>query len=372
MKKLIALVAALVMFSSMAYATDWNFYGSSRLKTWWSTTDANTAGTPDVDGYQQAMQGNARFGANVKVSDELTAGFEYGTGVNLRILYGEWNFGAGSLLIGQTYSPLCMFYSNQVFGDDGDLLAQGGVYSGREPMLRLKFGDFQIAAIAPKTAVIKQGTYADGTSSPVATTPSNGDAVVYHDENDDLDIIESTLPAIEASYSLNLDPFSLKIAGGYQTYEASNKTTHYSVDVDSYVLAIGGKVNFGMAYLAGNYYTGQNVGSLILIDYNGSTTAPNGLASASTNNTLDRESTGYIIVGGAKINDMFAVEAGYGCVTSDLDGSSTDDDASSYYLQATINLAPGVSITPEYGVIDYEENGQNEITYFGAKWQINF
>lgn len=60
------------------------------------------------------------------MSDELTGGFEYGSGVNLRKLYGEWNFGAGSLLIGQTYTPLNYFYSNQVYGGDNDLLARVG------------------------------------------------------------------------------------------------------------------------------------------------------------------------------------------------------------------------------------------------------
>ena len=51
-----------------------------------------------------------------------------------------------------------MFYSNQVFGSDSDLLGYGGVYSGRAGMLRLKFGDFQVALVSPnETNVLGAG-----------------------------------------------------------------------------------------------------------------------------------------------------------------------------------------------------------------------
>jgi hypothetical protein len=382
MKKLIALVAALVMVSSFAYAADWNFYGSSRVSTFWTTVDANTSGTADVDAYAQALQGNSRIGANVKVSDELTGRFEYGTGVNVRLLYGEWNFGGGKLLVGQTYSPLNLFYSNQVFGADTDLLPYGGVYSGREPMLQLTFGDFKVAVVAPGTSAITVGV-ADGsvgwdkdndgdydaTDAALAASAATGWDQVINIDTDDYDSIETSLPGIEVSYSFNLNPVALKVAAGYQKYELSNGTN--TIDVDSYVIALGGKVNLGMAYLAADYYFGQNPGNMIWIDYNGGTSV-DGLATVTGTTVNDNEVTGYLLVAGAKINDMFAVEAGYSTVSADLDRSTTDDDASAYYLQATITLAPGVSITPEYGVIDYEENGQNETIYVGVKWQINF
>jgi len=76
---------------------------------------------------------------------------------------------------------------------------------------------------------------------------------------------------------------------------------------------------------------------------------------------------------------MFAVEAGYGYVETEFDDSGfsvPEDGASSYYLQFPITLAPGVYVTPEVGMIDYEEDtfgaDESDTTYFGAKWQINF
>jgi len=344
MKKLIALVAAMVMVAGYAYAgSQWNFYGSARISTF--KVDTTIPGSSDTDKYEQALQGNSRIGASVKASDTVTGGFEYGTGVNVRKLYGEWNFGAGSLLVGQTYSPLNLFYSNQVYGSDLDMLTMGGVYSGREAMLELKFGGFQVALVAPKTTATV-GTY---------TT------------------VDTDIPGIEAKYTFKQDNFMIQVAG-YQTYDIK-KSNSASISIDSYVLGLGGTINIGQFYLAGDVFTGQNVGLMISMD----TGAANGgglpVYDATTNDTNDNNAVGYLVVVGAKINDMFSVEFGYGTTQTDFDKSSTDtpdDDVTSYYAQATITLAPGVFIVPEIGTIDYEENDQNEVDYIGAKWQINF
>ncbi|MEE4364389.1 MAG: hypothetical protein V2J08_10665 [Desulfotignum sp.] len=326
MKKLMVLVAALALVAGSAMtaaAADWNFYGSSRVSTFYEDYDL-----ADVTNYEQALQGNARIGANVKVSDELTGRFEYGTGVNVRILWGEWDFGGGQLGIGQHYSPLNMFYSNQVFGADTDLLAYGGVYGGREAMIQLSFGDFQIAAINP--------------SAPAGA--------------------ETDFPAIEVSYDLKMDAFSLALAGGYQTYDLG------ATDIDSWVVALGGKVNLGAGYVGGNVYAGQNAGDLMWID-TGNPAYGDGKGTAAA----DVDNMGFIIAAGFKANDMFAFEAGYGYAEVELDVSgSKADEVQSYYVQSTITLAPGVFITPEIGVIDYDEAGQEELMYYGAKWQINF
>lgn len=348
MKKLMILVAALALVATSALtaaAADWNFFGSSRVSTFITDIDTiDTAGGFDSKSYGQALQGNSRIGAKVKVSDELTGGFEYGTGVNVRLLYGEWNFGAGSFLVGQHYTPLNFFYSNQVYGADNDMLGQGGVYSGRKPMLRLTFGDFEVAFISPNTRNI-------------GGTPAN-----YYSEAD--------MPSVEAKYVLKMDNVSVAMAGGYNTYELTNGSTSY--DVDSYVLALRGRVGFGAAYLAGNIYTGQNAGHLIAIDVGGDNMWNDGFAEISGNRVLDNDAFGYILLAGYQINDMFTLEAGYGYVETELDTASTEDEACVYYLQSTVNLAPGVFFVPEIGRFDGHEAGQRETTYYGAKWQINF
>ncbi|MCG8567180.1 MAG: hypothetical protein MI747_19060, partial [Desulfobacterales bacterium] len=130
MKKLMLFAAALVLLAgSTASAAEWNFYGSARVNTFitdFENSPFQPKGAPalglatgdDTKNYEQGLQGNARIGAKVKVNDSLKGRFEYGAlqgNANIRLLYGEWNFGAGSLLVGQNYTPLLLPYSNQVY-----------------------------------------------------------------------------------------------------------------------------------------------------------------------------------------------------------------------------------------------------------------
>lgn len=361
MKKLITLVAAMAMvatFAMTAAAAEWNFFGSARVNTTW--TDVEKIGSTDgsTDNFVQAVQSNSRIGATVKVNDNLTGGFEYGSTPNLRKLYGEWNFGSGKLLAGQTYTPVNWFYSNQIYADDSDLLFWGGVYSGRAPMLQLTFGDFKIAAITSASDALIVGAV-DG--AVVGGMPNT--------ETDDFDTAKNKRPAIEASYSLNFGDVNLDMAGGYQTWELSNGTS--TIDIDSWVVALGGTANFGIGYLKASIYTGVNSGHMISMKVNADANN-SGLVQYADGKRLDNDCLGYLVVAGAKINEMFSVEFGYAGVQTELDGNKPSDDARSYYAQTTVTLAPGVFFVPEIGVVDYDENGQKETTYAAVKWQINF
>jgi hypothetical protein len=339
MKKLMVMVATLAMFASSAYAADWNFYGSARISTFW--VNSETIGTnTDTTNYVEGLQGNSRFGAKVKVSDELTARFEYGTGVNVRLLYGTWNFGAGSLTVGQDYTPLNWFYSDQVYGGDGDLLPYGGLYSGREGQLKLKFGGLHIALLNSDKAY---------TGTAVTT--------------------DTKVPGIEVTYSMNFDNLGFKLGGGYQTFGV--EAAGIDDDVTSWVLALGAKGTFGAFYLAGNIYGGQNAGNMIVIGTNG-TWNQQGLAAIGTT-VVDNDVLGGILVAGFALNDMFNFEAGYGFAQAELDvNNSNKDKVQSYYVNSTITMAPGVFVVPELGRIDGRDDGDTDSTYFGMKWQINF
>jgi hypothetical protein len=349
MKKfIVAIAVSAMLMTGSAMAADWNFYGSARISTFYVDQEGIGTSTVDTSTYEQGLQSTARIGANVKVSDELTGAFEYGTSggnANVRKLYGEWNFGAGSLLVGQTYTPLNWFYSNQVYGSDNDMLAQGGVYSGRAGMLRLKFGTFEIAAVAPNED----------------TTNTNAGAGTT----------EVDFPAIEAKYTFNFDSGKVQIAGGYNAYELTDGGVTY--DVDSYVVALGGTLNFGAFYLASNVWVGDNPGNLMAVSVDGDNAWNDGFGSIQGGQFYDNEAYGFILVGAYTVNDMFRLEAGYGIANTELDMSgAVEDEVATYYLQSTITLAPGVMVIPEIGMIDGEESGDLERTYFGAKWQINF
>ncbi len=356
MKKLIGIIAALAMITGSAYAADWNFYGSARVSTFVVDLDST-----DNTSFEEALQGNARIGATVKVSDSLTGGFEYGASdgnANIRKLYGEWDFGAGSLLVGQTYTPMNLFYNNQVYGVDNNMLGQGSIYSGRKAMLRLKFGGFQIAAVAPQSTDFGN----DGSW--------DADAAAQKDKW----TTETNLPGIEASYKAKFNNISVAVLGGYNTFEVTD-TKSEEYDVDTWVVGVGAKADFGPLYIASNFYAGENAGHMIEVSVDGTIDGGGGLAriDEAAGKIYDNDVLGLLLVAGYKLNDMFTFEAGYGFAETELDkAGEPEDQAQTYYIQSTITLAPGVYVIPEIGVIDGEENGDEEITYYGAKWQINF
>jgi len=334
--KTAAVLATALTMAVGAEASEWNFYGSARVETFYTDVDKGATGT-SAKNFNQDLQSNSRIGAKVRVNDEIKARFEYGTddgNANIRQLWGEWNFGPGTLLIGQTYTPIYTVYSNSVY-DSGDALqGYGAISVSRKPMVRLSFGGFQIAAVSPKTNALT------GTAT------------------------EVTLPKIEAAYSGGFNNVSYKISGAYQTYEIDN-----TYDVDTYLIGFGGKLTFGKGFLAGTVYTGQNLGPYGFKDGNVDMD-PN----ISGGVLLDNEAIGYTLVAGYKVNDMLALEAGYGYQEGEDDNATVEEDASQYYLQAKITMAPGVYVVPEIGVRD-DENAtadKKETTYFGAKWQINF
>ena len=107
MKKFTILIAAiaLVCFAAPAMAVDWNFYGNARMATFYVSEDfgdvAAGADSEDTD-LQWDLQGNSRFGANVK-AENIKAQVEMGINeatVSARRVYGVWNFGSGTMKVG--------------------------------------------------------------------------------------------------------------------------------------------------------------------------------------------------------------------------------------------------------------------------------
>ena len=353
MKKIIVAVAALALMASSAYAADWNFYGSARVSTFWYDVDVDGGPDPDTQ-FDEALQGNARIGAKVKVSDELTGAFEYGAKngtANIRKLYGEWNFGAGKLLVGQDYVPMYLPGSNQVVDDDAALSGWGEVDGSRQAQIKLTFGDFQIAFVENNTDYFDHGL---------------GDTT---DDN-----VEVVIPMIQVQYALTFDNFVITMAGGYQTFDVDNGAV--DDDVTSWGLGLDVAATFGAFSITGQVNGGTNVGNIYNIDVSDLAVGA-GYAVVIGDEIVDNDAMGFRVAVGYTFNEMFGVEVGYGYQQTEFDTSgSEEDEVQSYYIQFPITLAPGVHIIPEVGVVDYEDdfagNGEDEITYFGAKWQINF
>ncbi len=352
MKRLFVLLAAIALvsvFAATAMAAEWNFYGSARMGTFYEDEDENAG---DDERTKWDLQGNARIGATVKNGD-IGGGFEYGAGdgkANIRKLYGTYNFGGGSsILVGQSYSPTGdRFYSNQVWGADEDLLSTGQFYAGRQPMIMFSSQGFSFALVKPN----------DGGNLEIA----GGD-------------VDITLPKFEAKYSIKQDGLFVDIWGGFQTYEIESPTeTH---DVSSYVAGIGGGIDTGSAFLKLHGYFARNQGNYGAAFLGPDKTTDDALYDAFNNDILDVDTFGGLAVLGFKASDTMTFEIGGGYVAHEADIDNAEkDETMSYYANVTINIAPGFFIVPEVGIVDYmdglTENDQGKLTYYGAKWQINF
>ncbi len=320
-----------------ATAATWDFYGSARIATFYQDFDKDAGDRQDL---QWDLQSNSRIGAKVK-NGVIGGAFEYGTGINLRKLYGTWDFSGGQLLIGQTYTPLTVFNSNQVFDADNDLIGFGALYTGRHPMIQLTTGGLKVALV---------NIYAD-------TDLGTGGGT------------EKILPKLELSYGINAGPVTLTLVGGYQTYTADPDGA--DEDVSSYIG--GANIKFGMGPLTLHVdgWYGQNVGQY-------------GMATHGANDAVlvngsveDTNSYGGLFVANYKATNMLSFEVGAGYVNTESDVAGVeDDDGISYYGNAVITLAPGFFIVPEVGIFDYGDDAtgadEGQMVYAGAKWQINF
>jgi len=373
MKKLFVLLAAVafvVAFTAPTFAAEWSFYGSARIHTFWENYDygdqpikGSITDDNDLD-LDHKLQGNARIGANVKVSDNLVGRFEYGSGPNLRILWGEYDFGGFKLGVGQHYTPLNWFYSNQVWDGDYDMLFAGGIYNGRRAMVRGKFGGLEIALVQPVTTLVGESvagsTVYDEGGVPTVTQPKG--------RFKDTDVV---IPNLQASYNFKIAGLSIDVGGGYQTYQVVDGNDK-DEDINSYFVGIGGTYNMGPFYFAGNYWMGQNVGNMGMVN--------DGFADALYDETddeiRDNDGYGFLLCAAFTLSDLLRFEAGYAKSSFDIDKAKEKDDTSTYYVQATINFAKGVFIVPEVGVLDYGDDykgvDSGNLTYYGLKWQINF
>jgi len=360
MKKLLVVLLVLGM-AAPVMAAEWNFYGSARAGFFINdynkeaSSVLNSTGTDyesDTD-LNYYLQSNSRIGAKVKVSDAVTGRFEYGTGVNVRLLYGEWHFGSGSLLVGQDYTPVDTLYSNQVVDTDNGLLYEGCVYEGRKPQLRLNMSGLKVALIPAQVSGVNSST----------------------------DVV---LPKIEISYDMSMDTMSFGGFGGYQTYSVVTGGQDY--DVDSWVFGLRGKFNFGPAYINATGFYAKNA-SQYGIGVRGTDIVDTASIQVySANSTEDATTYAGALVIGSKFNDMVAIEAGIGYIHSEVDdptpGSNVTAETAvtAYYVQLPITLAPGVFIVPEISIFDLgdlEITGdpnidQGQVAWYGAKFQINF
>ena len=115
---------------------------------------------------------------------------------------------------------------------------------------------------------------------------------------------------IAAAYKATFDMGEVQIAGGYNTV----KVRYHSAeeDVDSYAVALGGKLNFGAVGVFATGVWGENLLNLGA----GTATAFGGQAGflVDDSEVVDCESMGGTIGLTFAVSDMLTLEAGYGYI----------------------------------------------------------
>ena len=397
MKKLLVILAALALvwaFAAPASAVDWNFYGSARLATFYTSEDlGDTAvtdgGDDEDDGTQWELQGNSRLGANVR-GENIRGVIELGLrgqdsgdlDVRTRKIAGTWNFGAGSLKVGKDYSPVSQFISTQAFGGDLGLLGIGAFYGRRPSGLELGFGRLRIALLDPQS----QNIAGLGISSQDVVIGANTISISVGANGDE----DSYIPKIEASWGMSFDQWGFNVMGGFQYYEiedvASLTNLGQDDDVDVVSFVLGGDAYFsaGAFYIKGSFSFSQNPTDAGWY----AEEVFGGAIWDGDDDTDDMDVIQGALVLGFKMSDMISFEIGGGMAdydtdANDLPGFELEETTPwAVYGNATIQLAPGVFIIPEIGYFDFDDNqfedpGSNEddgLTrfYAGAKWQIDF
>jgi len=365
MKKIIVFLAALSMvlgFAVTAAMADADLYGSIRFRTYWADKDDAYSGTgyddEDLDwriGYLSRWGVNYQSG-NIKGKLEMDtrdADGDEGSAelgdVRVRHLYGEWDFGSGKLLIGQTFNP-CTVYASGLGYYSGGLqrFHSTGLKYFRTSQIRLTFDNFMIAFLTPDTEKDYGG--AD---------------------------IDTTLPRIEARYGFKLDPFKIDLMAGWQSYDVVDATDDEE-DIDSYFVGVYAQGNFGPMYVKGLVNWRQNGGNYGLWTVVNETAVWNG------KDFDDSTAIGYSAVIGYKVADNITVEAAYAATRAETDtdlfGCDPEDDAQAYSLHVKYSPAPGVIIQPELIYDDREESDfigstdddQGDALIFGVFWMINF
>jgi len=356
MRKLLVLlsaVALMVAFTVPAIAADKSvsFYGRVWMDTFIEDESKEKSGLGFDDSdlrWDVQDNGTSRFGANFKW-DSMSANVEirpWSASV-YRQWWGAWNFGAGTLLVGHTWSPL---YINTAICGQCEAGGSGGqlgnwVGTLRQAQIRLTMGGLTVALEEPFSA-----------AAPLAVDK------------------DFTLPRLTATYSLKLGSINLVPFLGWQSYDEVDAADK-SYGVDGMVYGITARMPFGPGYVNAQVWMSKN-------DANWGNLYHNGFGGARLVGTTvkDEDGMGYTLVGGMMLSDTMKFEVGYGYNEYELDLPGTYEDTSTlYYAQLEIKLAKGFTVTPEFGKVDDDEqinNGvvtkEGDLTYYGAVWKIHF
>jgi len=370
-KLLVLLVAAAFVFTMAlpAMAADEKtvtLYGSARMETFIQDFDKDVTGTfDDKDLVWRLDSSSSRFGARFKAGD-IGANVEIrpNSASDMRHWYGTWDFGSGTLLLGQTWTPSfmpicdeCMIGGGGFLGGYGDLsgIVRQGMFMATFPMKALN-GNLILAALTP-----------------TSQTPATIGIPLPSTDTD------STIPRLEAGFTWAAGAINGKVIAGYGSFDVVD-TTNKDYSIDSYFLAANATGSFGPFWLTLSGAFGQN-----MLDYGYAGSVLNAGYSALSGDIKDVDQTRFGGEVGFKLSDKVSLFFNYVMMNEERDslttaGTSDEDDKSAMSVGSLITIAKGFTMQPEIVITDegnrttagVEGADRGSKTYYGIYWQIDF
>lgn len=396
MKKIILAVAAVAVIGMVAApamaATQWNFGASLRYLTFWDQVNFGKTKRTDIQGGGASVKndhlldwgtaGNSRIKMFMK-SDSLEGFIEMGwdfdgNKVTAREYWGKYKFNDMAYIqIGQSHQLFnTPGFSNQVWGgNDIGMHGIGVSFNPPTPKIILGYGGFSFAMAQPFSGNL---------------TGDTGKLAGYGAVAD----IDTYLPQLQASYQYRADTWRVKLSGAYQHTKLNkiqDSTTFAKIanskNINSWLVALDGNINFGPLYLAGTASVGQNWADAQWNSDRGG--LRNSLAKSKPmtsfgvtvdgNKLKNTTSVMGALIAGYRLTEALRFEAGVGYRYDDNNAWDKNSSMLNAYIQAAYTVAPGFTITPEIGYIDMFKTVSTTnavdagyMWYAGAKWQMDF
>ena len=380
MKKIIigaSLFAATVGLSVQAMALDVTPYGAIRVGTWWTQSQysRNSSALLRDGDFSLDLQGDSLIGMRVKESD-FSGMAELGAynpkarsnGLELRLLFGEWDFGNGKVRVG--YGPSSYVYrSEQTYDSDGGFNGYGSLWDGRYAQIKASMNNGLYMTMM-KQATSNTGGAANTTTNAGnawANTPFNLTATQYAATNTNYD---TYLPKTIAGYEGKAGVLSYGGGVAFNLYTVTQTTSDVVTsrdDIYSYLCFVHGKVDLAPVELKFNAYSGQNVGNLM---------ANSG---AATGSYFFNKQNAYTYGGwgqiGYSMNDKVKMFAGASYESNDTRASKVDDRMAAF-ANLQYAVTKNFKVVPEFTYLnDLRErtgNKEPQIYATGVKWEMVF
>lgn len=350
MKKILLVMVTLMLLSMIYAQSEIKPYGSVRVNYWEDMVSKELSGFDKADADMNfGLQSNSRMGINFK-SDGIIGKVEYGTGVNLRLLYAKQDFGNYTVLIGQDYDGISE-YAGQVYGTDNGLIGYGAVDGSRNPQIKFEMKNGFYAAL------IKLYT----TGDPAGLGTSN---------------IDASFPKMNFGFKYKSGPLYVHPSLLFQSYAYDKDAATFDEAVTSWLFACTGQYDMKPFIVRAQINYGSNTGFM-------------GISGPSTTgnwNASNHEITNTSTLGGfgefsMLINEVMTIDTGFGYASSSNDkyisasNKKVSDSQMAVYAQLKYKIGK-LTFIPEIGLQDKMKDKadvkEGNLTYFGSQFRIDF